>query len=195
MLRALVGDTDDPLRTRLRPRAMERKLRLLGCAAARFLLPRQDAERDRSLRAAIDVAERQADGAATKKDLRQARLGPDGPWTVANPRAADAARGVADTALASRKAVVAGVMRCVFGNPFRPVAVDPPISTPTVVSLTQAAYDERALPSGELDRLRLSILADALEEAGAGGDLLDHLRSAGPHVRGCWALDLILGKE
>jgi hypothetical protein len=65
--------------------------------------------------------------------------------------------------------------------------------TPTAVSLAQATYDER-LPSGELDAVRLSILADALEDAGASGDLLDHLRSAGPHVRGCWAIDLILGK-
>jgi RNA-directed DNA polymerase len=36
-------------------------------------------------------------------------------------------------------------------------------------------------------------LADALEENGASGELLEHLRSPGPHVRGCWALDLVLG--
>jgi hypothetical protein len=42
----------------------------------------------------------------------------------------------------------------------------------------------------------LAVLADALEEAGcADAGLLGHLRSRGPHVRGCWALDLILGRE
>jgi hypothetical protein len=43
---------------------------------------------------------------------------------------------------------------------------------------------------------RLPILADALEEAGCDEPaLLAHCRSDGPHVRGCWAVDLVLGKE
>jgi hypothetical protein len=64
-----------------------------------------------------------------------------------------------------------------------------------VVALAQAAYDHRTLPSG-LDRTTLAVLADALEEAGCTDpDLLIHLRGPGPHVRGCWALDLLLGKE
>ena len=139
-----------------------------------------------------------------------------------------------------------------------------PWLTPTVVSLAQAAYDERVAPCGRcggsgtlldiedfdtdarteescdrchgtgiiddgtLDPVRLAILADALEEAGCGGDVVAHLRrpancnacdstgigmdeysgtvevpghcprcggQVGPHYRGCWALDLILGKE
>jgi hypothetical protein len=46
-----------------------------------------------------------------------------------------------------------------------------------------------------LDTVRLAVLADALEEAGcADPDLLGHLRGPGPHVRGCWAVDLLLGK-
>jgi hypothetical protein len=85
--------------------------------------------------------------------------------------------------------------RCVFGNPFRPVAIDPAWRTPTVVALAQAAYEERSLPSGVLDRDRLLILADALEEAGADVVLLEHLRSAGPHVRGCFVVDTVLGRE
>jgi hypothetical protein len=61
------------------------------------------------------------------------------------------------------------------------------------VQLAQVAYDERNLPSWELDPARL---ADALEEAGcADADILSHLRGPGPHVRGCWAVDLLLGKE
>jgi hypothetical protein len=68
--------------------------------------------------------------------------------------------------------------------------------TATVQALAQAAYNERSLPVGTLDLSRLAVLGDALEEAGCGDDtLLTHLRSPGPHVRGCWALDLVLAKE
>jgi hypothetical protein len=49
---------------------------------------------------------------------------------------------------------------------------------------------------GTLDPDHLAILADALEDAGADNvDLLAHLRGPGPHVRGCWCVDLLLGKE
>jgi len=77
----------------------------------------------------------------------------------------------------------------VFGNPFRPVPVYPTWRTPTAVAIAQAIYDERAFG-------RLPILADALEDAGCTHvDLLNHCRQPGEHVRGCWALDLVLGKE
>jgi hypothetical protein len=85
--------------------------------------------------------------------------------------------------------------RDVFKSPFRPVTLDPTLLTPLIVSLAQAAYEARSLPSGELDSARLTVLADALEEAGCtNSDILDHLRSPGSHVRGCWPLDLILGR-
>jgi hypothetical protein len=87
-------------------------------------------------------------------------------------------------------------IRDIFGNPFRPVTVSPIVlawNDGVVVRLAQAAYEERQLPSGELDPFRLAVLADALEEAGATGELGEHLRSLGPHARGCWALDLVLG--
>ena len=52
------------------------------------------------------------------------------------------------------------------------------------------------MPAGTLDNTRLAVLADALEEAGCTeADILGHLRGPGPHVRGCWVVDLILGKE
>jgi hypothetical protein len=86
------------------------------------------------------------------------------------------------------------LFRCVFGNPFRPAAFDPAWRTPTVLALAEAAYQERLMPSGELDPQRLAVLADALEEAGADASLLAHLRSAGPHVRGCFAVDLVTGR-
>jgi hypothetical protein len=88
------------------------------------------------------------------------------------------------------------LLRCVFGNPFRPVSLRPAWLTPDVLSLAQAAYEHRTLPAGTLEPERLSLLADALEDAGCTQtDLLGHLRSGGPHVRGCWALDLIPGRE
>ena len=85
------------------------------------------------------------------------------------------------------------ILRDIFGSPFRPLTLAPVHRAPTVVSLARAAYDERQLPSGELDPRRLAVLADALEEAGSPAELVSHLRSPGPHVRGCWVVDLCLG--
>jgi hypothetical protein len=83
--------------------------------------------------------------------------------------------------------------------PFRPLLLDPAWLTwhdGLVVRLAQVAYEEWHLPAGRLDNSRLWVLADALEEAGClEAGLLSHLRSPGPHVRGCWAVDLVLGKS
>jgi hypothetical protein len=87
-------------------------------------------------------------------------------------------------------------LRDVFGNPFRSLTSEPAWRSQTVTDLAQAAYDNHILPGGDLDPARLCVLSDALEEAGCTDDaLLTHLRSPGPHVRGCWALDLILGRS
>ena len=89
-----------------------------------------------------------------------------------------------------------GLLNDIFGNPFRPLTIDSAWLTPTVTTLATAAYEERILPSGQLDPARLAVLSDALEEAGCDhADILSHLRSPGPHVRGCWVVDLLLGKE
>jgi hypothetical protein len=96
----------------------------------------------------------------------------------------------------SEESVQASLLRDILGNPFRPVTLAPSWLTSSVVALSQAAYEERQLPAGTLDPTRLAVLADALEDAGCtDAELLGHLRGPGPHVRGCWALDLILGKE
>jgi hypothetical protein len=66
----------------------------------------------------------------------------------------------------------------------------------TVPRLAEATYEQRQLPEGTLDNVRLAILADALLDAGCENEaLIQHCRSAGPHVLGCWAIDLVLGRE
>jgi hypothetical protein len=83
----------------------------------------------------------------------------------------------------------------IFGNPFHAAALKSAWQTPTVVALAHAAYENRILPAGTLDPARLAILADALEEAGCdNADILNHCRQPGEHVRGCWVVDLLLGK-
>jgi len=90
-----------------------------------------------------------------------------------------------------------GMLRDIFGPlPFRAVFLDPAWHTPTVMELARASYDKRSLPAGTLDTSRRAVLADALEDAGCdNADILGHLRGPGPHVRGCWVVDLILGKQ
>jgi hypothetical protein len=93
-------------------------------------------------------------------------------------------------------AAQAALLRDIAGNPFQPASLDPAWLTPAVLKLAQAAYGNRVLPSGLLDNAGLAILADALEEAGCDNTyILSHLRGPGPHVRGCWAVDLVLGKK
>jgi hypothetical protein len=87
------------------------------------------------------------------------------------------------------------MVRDLFRNPFHLVRISPGLRTPQVVALARAAYEERELPAGTLDVARLAVLADALEEAGCTDpDILNHCRRPGVHVRGCWVVDLLLGK-
>ena len=80
------------------------------------------------------------------------------------------------------------LVRDIF-KPFRPVALDPRWRTADVLGLARGIYEDRAFD-------RLSLLADALMDAGCEEEqLLAHCRSEGPHVRGCWVVDLVLDKE
>ena len=95
----------------------------------------------------------------------------------------------------SEGAAQARLLRCIFGNPFHPVSFAPAWRTADVTALAEAAYQRRRMPAGTLQRSRLAVLADAVEEAGCTtAALLGHLRERGPHVRGCWAIDLALGR-
>jgi hypothetical protein len=82
--------------------------------------------------------------------------------------------------------------REMFGNPFRTVCLEPTWlmwNDGAVQKMAQAIYDGRRFAD-------LPILADALEDAGcADADILTHCRTPGEHVRGCWVIDLLLGKS
>ena len=119
------------------------------------------------------------------------------PLSCAKPVARCAARSAAAAGTdRTEEAAQAGLLRCIFGNPFRPVALDRSWKTPTALAIAQAAYEDRIVPAGHLYSDKLAVLADALEDGGCtDAAILGHLRGPGPHVRGCWALDLILGRE
>jgi hypothetical protein len=83
----------------------------------------------------------------------------------------------------------AAIFRDIVGNLLDPVAFDPRWRTEDTLGLARGIYEERAFA-------RLPLLADALMDAGCDDErLLGHCQSKGPHTRGCWVVDLILGKE
>jgi hypothetical protein len=87
------------------------------------------------------------------------------------------------------------IIRDSFAYVFQPVRIRSSWRSTTVRELARAAYQQRDLPMGNLEPVRLAVLADALEDAGCDNQLiLDHLRGPGTHVRGCWVLDLLLEK-
>lgn len=196
--------TDRRLVSPLAGGAMLRKIQLFACAACRLGWDGLD---DPRWRQAVEVAERHADGLAKKAELQKARHGAetanrDCTWDdkPARSLSVDATKVAGEWAwnVLDRARWVAPLplFRCVFGNPFRTAILASEWLTPTVVSLGLAAYEERELPSGAIDPQRLAVLSDALEEAGCtDGVVLEHLRSPGPHVRGCWALDQIVGRQ
>ncbi|QEG25396.1 hypothetical protein GobsT_01210 [Gemmata obscuriglobus] len=107
-------------------------------------------------------------------------------WRLTSTAPFNSARGNKPT---EEKRQLAALTRCVFGNPFRPVAFAPAWRTSTAVTLAQGIYDDRAFD-------RMPILADALQDAGCDNDdILNHCRADTVHARGCWVVDLVLGKR
>jgi hypothetical protein len=82
------------------------------------------------------------------------------------------------------------LFREVVGNPFRPIAVEAAWLTSDVLALARQMYEAREFSA-------MPILADALQDAGCDNDdILSHCRdTTAPHVRGCWIVDLVLGKK
>jgi hypothetical protein len=196
-----------------RDEVSERKLRLFAVACCRRVWHTIG----KHGRRAVEVAERYADGGAAVRELKDAhhvsRFRPyagDAAAHVACASQQDESTGLVSldaslalsprTAQAVESVAQTGILRCLFGNPLRPLpAVDPAWlawNGGAGAQLAESAYDDRRLPEGVLDPARLAVLADALEDAGcADAELLGHLRGPGPHVRGCWAVDLILAKR
>jgi hypothetical protein len=187
-----------------RTRSGRRKLRLFACACCRriwHLLPGEPHRR------CVELSERFADGQIDKDEFqRQADAVRSqlfaGSWVSDAVRAALEERPQDATWAPLFAAWAAGtgpnrdderaqcdLVRELFGNPFRPVAVDPAWLTwnrGLVVDLARSIARAGAYE-------RLPVLADALEDAGCDNtDLLTHLRGPNGHVRGCWALDLLI---
>lgn len=113
-------------------------------------------------------------------------------WEAAAPKLADknyaAWRATVEAARSEERGVQRDLVRCVFGNPFRPASVKPSWLTTRVIELSRAIYDEGTFE-------RLPELADALQAAGCEvRGILNHCREQYPHARGCWAVDSILGR-
>ncbi len=190
-----------------RARAM-RKRAFFGAACCRLVWPL--VKRDKRCRRTVEYNERQFDRPLPSRKSDElywnAKQAAEDPALQATPFLLEAANLVYDSG--SPEAVirrllhdfegwgdsrelarqVAGILRDVVGNPFRSAAVRAGWLTPTVVSLARQVYD-----SGDFSAL--PVLADALEEAGCdSADVLAHCRGPGPHVRGCWVVDLLLGE-
>jgi hypothetical protein len=167
----------------IRERVSDRKLWLLTVAC----LERVNWSLDRGVRMAMETTERYVEGRATEAEMLEYN-------TQVNARAAAehalyySQERIGNKRRKAESLAQADLLREVFGNPFRPVSVDPAWRTTDVRLLASGIYEEKAFE-------RMPILADALQDAGCDSDeLLNHLRGTGPHVRGCWALDLVVGK-
>jgi hypothetical protein len=206
----------------LRGKVSDRKLRLFACACCRFTFSVLAEDFDRSIEEIIEATEWYADG-LVGEDLRRdaerkARLIECGPALidelVSRALTATASEALSTTNVwpllvdyveqlddedcrnpGANKLISFGrpALYDIFGPlPFRPVIVEASWlawNDGTAARLAQAIYEDRALD-------RLPILADTLEEAGCTDpDILGHCRGQGEHVRGCWAVDLVLGKE
>jgi hypothetical protein len=190
-----------PMLKFLRGKTSERKLRLFACAWAWDYWSRMHDERSRG---AFITAERFADKLADLSALHaayadawEALRKADTSWAAGAAWAAWAAsyeRYDIDSAIAQIEYQTARIswplgasrLRCLFGNPFRPITLNPVWLIwhgGLLVSMAQKMYDSH-------DFTDMPVLADALEEAGCQDqDILGHCRSGGEHVRGCWVVD------
>jgi hypothetical protein len=182
----------------LRGNATDRKLRLFACAC---FGRRRDLLTERKDRGVVKLAELYADARIGSGKLSRAFVragwGYDGRspeyrsinwYREANQIAQDSVRVLGGDSRPERMAMC-GLLREMVGDPFTEVKLAPSWLTGPVLSLARQGYDAR-------DFSVHPVLADALEEAScADAVILDHCRRPGEHVRGCWVLDLLLGKS
>ncbi len=197
----LVCNDAEPMFDYLLGRSADRKLRLLAIARGRW---KWGSLEDECLQDAVLLGERYVEGLVTDEEMRivgdqlvrEAReLGPikHRVRTRCLCCVGMTKDEIVDCGFVPKDGgfMVAQVefLRDIFGNPFRPVTFSPSWGTSTTVALASQMYDSR-------DFSAMPILADALQDAGCDSvDVLDHCRGSGPHVRGCWVVDLVLGKE
>jgi hypothetical protein len=192
--------------------ARRRQVILLVCACSRRQWPRLSTRSRRLIEAVECCADGLAEWGKVEAARRANRAEGAGPWWVAEA-AAQAGEAYDPsgafhlvcyplwaanmTGSDEERRAQCDLLRDVFGNPFlsprfRPPRLDPSLLTwggGLVGAIARDVYESGAFE-------RLPILADALEEAGCdSADLLEHLRSPGPHARGCWGLDLVLGRS
>jgi hypothetical protein len=202
-----------------RTKVGKRKLRLFACGCCRLAWGQMH---DPRLREAVEVAERFAEGRATKGELEAARSSVGGlamgryEANAPGVRERTAAR-MAEGATAAQafsaafgmtalpvplagyaeevpaNATLCGLVRCVFGNPF----AAPPRIDPAWLAWNDGLVKRLARGIYEERAFnRMPLLADALLDASCDNEeLLRHCREPGPHARGCWVLDLLFGKE
>jgi hypothetical protein len=188
----LHGGRADAILEYARDRMTERQMRLVGCACCR---QKWGALPD-TCRTAVEVAERYADGESDTGELASAYLKCSGRMNRTARECSYVARQTAwEATRATRVAKSAArclIIRDILGNPFRPARVAGSWlrwNDGTIPKIAQGIYEDRAFD-------RLPILHDALLDAGCDDeDILSHCRGAGPHVRGCWVIDAILGKS
>ena len=208
----LAAVESEPMLKVLRGSASERRLRLFASASFRRL---KELLPDPRQHLGIDVLEQLAEGKTTWTECRAVIAGVrnamprndqipmpipfNDPYFISlmlyrefcsrtiGIHASTATGGLVDGAREQYEQ--ARLIRDIFGNPFRPVTLNPSWLTSTVVALTNGIYEERAYD-------RMPILADALQDAGCDNeDVLSHCRESGKHWRGCWCVDLILNKK
>jgi hypothetical protein len=167
--------------------ASERQLRLIAVACNRWSYPVGG-----QTEAVLLAVERLADGIETTDDLSVLTTLPE--WDRRNWNQAGAVT-VADMRVAlpshrsneDERVAQCNFIRDIF--PFHPITLSPSWLTSTVVSLANQMYESR-------DFSAMPILADALQDADCSNEtILTHCRGPGPHVRGCWAIDLLTGRE
>jgi hypothetical protein len=100
----------------------------------------------------------------------------------------DLAREAQEEAETEERRAQADLLRCLFGNPFRRVSIEPLWRTSDVLAVARGIDEERAFE-------RLPLLGDALEDAGCTDEqVLGHCRGGGLHAPGCFLVEGLLGR-